>query len=113
MANPFDRRAAAGARFALLFINAKQALEPSRIAEGIGKVGDRGAGVPDAVSQNGADLAMERLYFLTGQIGGGLFRMDAGPKQRFAGINVTDARNSGLVEDKIFYRSSGMRENFS
>src|SRR3954447_12438876 len=95
-----DRVAAAQALLPLPRVDEELVLHRALLAAGVPVVVDRGAAGVDPSLQRRNDPVAQRLQVLRLHRAGGRERVQLGPKERLVRVDVADARNAGLIEEK-------------
>lgn len=105
--NPFDWRSALGARFARAVVDAVEFLELPRDSIGIAVIAQGAAAMAQGAAKHRFDRTIETGDLRGGQLVGNGQRMDAGGEERFVGVDVSQAGNDRLIEQRVFDRTSG------
>jgi len=98
--NPPDGRSAHQARLAFAAIDSMLKLKKSFLAVGIDIIGNRRSAERDGLAQHFPHRSMQFGQLLPRDGGRAAARTDAGPKQRFVGINVAHAAQQLLIQQR-------------
>lgn len=85
-------------------------LKKAGFAGGIHVIGDRGAAKPDCVPKNLPKRDPQPLEFNSRKAAGHAAGADSGTKEAFVGVNISDPRQEGLVEESGLDRKAAVAE---
>jgi len=91
-------------------VDAVQELEATFFAVGIDVVAQGAAAVIDGAAENQLDGAIEAEDLLASETIGGDCRGNVAVEERFVGVDVADARDKALIEERGFYGAAGFGE---
>ncbi len=100
-----DRALTALAGLVFAAINFEAIAKLAHVAVGITVIAEGSAAEPDGLLENGFYVLQQPADFFLRNGSAEGFRMDAGGKEGFVGVNVAEAADAILVEQKGFYRT--------